>query len=93
MYTSYYSKNYLFAFELLMFIAEEPLNSQKTGVWGLIELLCNVWIHFSPAHVQSLFEDVDRWRSNNESWQLVPGFNDPHGESDLPSVQPETSEM
>ncbi len=72
-------------------IAEKLCNSHKIGVWGLIESLNNVGIHASPTRVQSWFENVDRGRSNNESWQLFPRFNDPHGESGLPSIQPEPS--
>ncbi len=59
----------------------------------MIESPNNVGIHLSPTRVQSWFENVDKGRSNNGSWQLVPCFNDPHGESGLPSVQPETSVM
>ncbi len=33
----------------------------------LIRSLNDVRIHFSRARAQSRFEDVDRWRSNNES--------------------------
>ncbi len=66
----------------------KPFSNHTLGTRGLIESLNNVRIHFSPARVQSWFEDVDKGRSNNESWQLVPWFNDPHGESGFPSIQP-----
>ncbi len=74
-------------------ITRKPFYSHKIGVRGLIESLNNVGIHFGPTHVHSGFDNVNRALSNNKSWQLSPGFNDPLGGSGLPSVQPETAVM
>ncbi len=49
-------------------IAEKPFKSHEIGVRELIESINNVGIHFSPTRVKSRFENVDRGRSNNESW-------------------------
>ncbi len=77
-----------FEFNLLVTecgFAEKPFNSHKIGIWGLIESLNNIRIHVRPIRAQSRFENFDRERSNNESWQLVPWFNNPHGKSGIPS--------
>ncbi len=72
-------------------IAENPFKSHIIGKWGLSELRKSVRIHYRPTRVQSGFENVHRGRSNNESWQLIRRFNDPHGKSGLPLVHPEPS--
>ncbi len=59
-------------------VAEDLFSSHRIGYWRLIESLIKVGIHFSPTRVQSLFENVDRGRSDNESWQLASWFNVPH---------------
>ncbi len=56
-------------------------------------ILNNVGEHLIPTCVQSRLEDISRWRFDNIGRHLVPGPNDPNGEGDLPSVQPETHMM